>query len=65
MLHDCLFLIRNRNLEGDIIQLKEFHEQDMKTYRAKIEAHIESIKQEHEITKQKVLIFFLSITVFF
>lgn len=41
-------------MEADIVQMKEFQEQEMKTLRAKADAHVDSLKQEHEITKQKV-----------
>jgi hypothetical protein len=34
--------------------MKEFHEQEIKTHRAKADAHVDSLKQEHEVTKQKV-----------
>ena len=41
-------------MESDMYKLKEFHEQDMKAYRAKIEAHIDLLKQEIDGYKQKI-----------
>ena len=34
--------------------MKEFHEQEIKTHRAKADAHVDSLKQEHDVTKLKV-----------
>ena len=36
------------------MQLKEFHEQELKTLRAKTDAHVDSLKEEHDVTKQKL-----------
>lgn len=46
---------RNRSLETEIFRLKEIHEQELKTYKTKMESHIDLCKQEIEVLKQKVL----------